>query len=119
MNFYGATAKEATALLKEFGQQLTLSARSAGAYNPAAGVATVSEVTQIGTGALFDYGGLTQINGTAIEANDKRLYLSVSGILPPQVDDYVIASGKKYAIKNVKTIAPAGVAVLYDCLLRC
>lgn len=117
MSFYSALAADALALLEEFGQAVTLTRRTAGAYNPGSGAATVTETAQSGTGAVFDYDA-RRIDGTQVLFGDKQLILAAVGITAPQVGDEVTVGGVEYAITAIKPLAPAGTVVIYEINLR-
>ena len=111
-------------MLKGKGQALTLTRQSAGNYDPATGSSTVTTSTQTGTGAIFDYGN-KNIDGTLIKQGDKNLLLSAfktdgTDLTAPILNDTVTdVNGIIYTIvEPLKTIAPAGIAIMYDCNLR-
>lgn len=119
MNFYTATAAEAHALLSEFGQRVTLTKNSAGAYNPATGSATVTSVAQSTVGAVLEFAdGVTNFAGALVTKDSKRVLLSTVGIDAPAVDDTIAAGGKTYTVLQVKATRPAGVPVLYECMVQ-
>jgi hypothetical protein len=117
MSFYQDMQSTAAELLTEFGQAVTLSRQTAGAYNPATGAAAVTVTTQTGTGAIFDYGS-RDIDGTLIKQGDKKLLLAALGITAPQVDDTVTVNGVVYTIVLIKALNPAATAVMYICTIR-
>jgi len=111
-------------MLAKYGQDLTLTHHSIGAYDPATGTATDTTSTETAKGAIFEWGqlgstpsyGKSMIPATSIVAGDKQLFLSPTGITVPEVNDYVTdANGAIYLIKMVKTLAPAGTVVLIEC----
>lgn len=122
MTLYTDLAAVADELLAEFGQSLTIRRRTSGAYDPATGSATVTTADQSGVGAVFDFGlhqsGQYFQPGTMIQAGDKQLLLSPVGITAPANGDQAIIGGVTWAIQSVKTTAPAGEAVIHECLLR-
>jgi hypothetical protein len=85
-------------------------------------------VTARGVGLVFDYdfrdSGAAVNGNTLVRAGDRRLYLSPfdqdgADVRPPEHGDKCLApDGMTYNVESVKTLAPAGVAVLYDVLLR-
>lgn len=110
-------------MLKGKGQSLTLTRQTAGAYDPTTGEAKVKTTTQTGTGAVFDY-GVKNIDGTLIQAGDKKLLLSAfntagAALTAPVINDTVTIGGVTYTIvEPLKTVAPGGVTVLYQCNIR-
>lgn len=124
MGLYERLQTTADRLLKGKGQSVTITKRTAGAYNPATGTATVTTTTETGTGAIFDY-GTKQIDGTLIKVGDKQLLLSAfktdgTALSIPSLNDTVTdVNGTTYTlVKPLKAIAPAGTIVMYDCNIR-
>lgn len=85
-------------------------------------------VVTLGVGLVFDYGlhasGAGTVGGSLIVAGDRQLYLAaltVDGVAIPQPvkgDKALAPDGIEYNVENVKSLAPAGVPVLYDIQLR-
>lgn len=125
---YDEIADLADELIREFGQTVTVTMRSSGAYDPATGASTVTETTQTCTGAVFDYSliasGAQNADGSMILATDKQLLLSPyttagAAITRPVPDGTRVTVGSTvYTVKNVKAVEPAGTPVMYDCNLR-
>lgn len=103
-------------------QAVVITRATVGDYNPATGTAPVTTTVETGNGALLEYtmrgDGQSEVNGTSILQGDKDLWLSAVGISVPQINDTVVASGKTYTIKMVKSENPAGVTVYHRCNLR-
>jgi len=124
IDFYSRMQTTADRLLKGKGQAITITRQISGAYDPATGGATVTTTTQTGWGAIFDYGN-KNIDGTLIKQGDRQLLLSAvnaagTALTAPALNDTVTdKNGIVYTIVNpLKTIAPAGTTVLFDCNLR-
>lgn len=129
---YAATALEALDALVEAGGAspgVTLTRTPAGVYDRTTSkVAPGAPVTTAGVGLVFDYelqaAGAGAVEGTLIRDGDKRLLLAAvdaAGVAipaPVKGDACVAPDGLRYGVELVKTIAPAGVAVLYDVTLR-
>jgi hypothetical protein len=111
----------ANLLLGAYGQQITLTHNTAGVYDPTTGMVEATSTTELGHGALFDYpariSGLSQADGTLILQGDKKLLLGAVGITAPKIDDTILANGITYIIKNIKSLNPAGIVVMYECQL--
>jgi len=121
---YTKTKASVERMLTKYGQSITLTHHSLGAYDPATGTATDTTSTQTGKGAIFEWGqqgstpsyGRSMIPESSIVSGDKQLFLSPTGITVPEVNDYVTdVNGVMYLIKMVKTLAPAGTVVLIEC----
>ena len=119
---YLETASDVDELLIEFGQPVTIRTVTTGAYDPATGSVSSSSADVIGNGAVFDFvlhlSGTSFVAGTLIASGDKQLLLSPVGITPPQPGSLVIIGGVTWKIEAVKVTGPAGIAVLYELLLR-
>lgn len=131
---YLETAQEAVEALAEFGALATVTRTVAAAgddlaapnYNaPAPATAAVTAF-----GAIFDYDAGKLASGNQpdalIRTGDRQLLfaaLDVNGAAVTEeqlpIDAAVTGpDGKPYILKNVRTIGPAGVAVLFDCNVR-
>jgi hypothetical protein len=94
MSFYADVASLSSSLLTQYGQPVTRTANTAGAYNPATGAAANTSVSTTRQGALFSYGKDAQqyVRGNLVQINDRKLLLDPTG--------------------------PAGVPVLYELHVR-
>lgn len=130
---WGATAQDTLEALVDAGGAepgVTLTRTPKGAYDPALGEAAPSgaPIVTRGVGLTFDYGlqnsGAGTSGGSLIQAGDRQLLLSsltAAGVaipLPVKGDSCLAPDGVTYNVENVKTLAPAGVAVLYELQLR-
>lgn len=66
---------------------------------------------------LGDTLALGLVNGTAIQANDRREVMAAEGTTPTPADQLRIG-GTQYAIIRAEPYAPGGVALFYDLILR-
>lgn len=120
---YAEDSVVADEILIEFGQAITLTRSTVATYNPTTGTAAVTTTTQSTRGAIFDY-GTKEIDGVLIKRDDQQLLLSTkntagTALTAPEIDESTVTiGGVVYTIKNIKIIAPGGIAVLYDCVLR-
>uniref|UniRef100_A0A6M3LF83 Putative structural protein n=1 Tax=viral metagenome TaxID=1070528 RepID=A0A6M3LF83_9ZZZZ len=124
MTFYSRMQKTANKLLLGKGQTVTITHVVPGTYDPETGLVTNTTTTQTGTGAVMDWDA-RQVDGTLIKIGDKRLLLSplntAGAVLTAPVlgDTVTDAADVVYTlVAPLKTISPAGTAVLYDCNMR-
>jgi hypothetical protein len=123
MSIYTKLRATANKMLEGKGQTITLLKQSAGSYSVSTGAVTVTPSTYYAYGAIFDYGNKS-IDGTLIKSGDKQLLLSAysttTGTLltAPVVNDKVTVAGITYTITQIKTVAPGGTTVIYDCNIR-
>ena len=126
MSVYDRPKASATRMLKKYGQTVTLTNKSAGAYDPATGAASVTTATQTTEGAVFEWGlatiryGQGYIDQTLINVGDKQLFLSATELTtPPALGDTVTIGSKVYTlVPPLKPLSPAGTVVLYECNIR-
>ena len=117
MSFYADMAATSQELLIEFGQDVTLTRKSAGTYDPATATSIITETTQTGKAALFPR-GIKDIDGTLIKQGDYKMLLSPMNITTPIVGDTVTANSIIYKITMIKENAPANIPVLIECNIR-
>lgn len=119
---YARTVATAARLLARFGQTVTLTVVSEGAYDPEAGAATNTSAAYTGKGLPGSY-AQRDINGTSIQATDVKLYLSplqTSGaVMPtPATGDKMTVASVVYGVIDSRPMSPAGTVVLHEVQLR-
>ena len=117
MSFYSETAADATGAIREFGQTVTITHLTAGAYNPATGAVSNTSTVQTGTAVELDY-NVSEIDGVLIQRGDKKLLVAVSGITVIEPNDTCTVGAVVYLIKNVKPLSPGGIVLLYEVQVR-
>lgn len=120
---YTKSAATALRLLTKFGRSVTLRKQTPGAYDPATSSNTITNTDYTGQGALLDFNerqlGTNFAGGSTIQQGDKYLLLAPSGItVAPVTNDLLIFGSDTWTVLNVKTLAPAGTAVLHKLHLR-
>lgn len=125
---YTIDRADAADMLSEFGQALTLTRKATGAYDPATGSAAPADTTQAGKGVILPLGTLMRRammgGGDNIIEGDQELLLSAltatGGVLTvPHVNDTVTdAAGDVWTIVTLDPLSPAGVPILFDCIVR-
>lgn len=113
MTAFDYTRPKATAdrMIERFGMTAAIRRQTLGgpSYDPSV---TVTDHTC--TLVVLDI-DLSKVDGTLIELADKMAYVSTAGLsIEPTTADKIVVSGKEYAIKNVKPLAPAGVTVYWE-----
>ena len=116
MSLYNDLALTADDLLAEFGQPVTIR-HTESTYDPSTGSSSQTVTDTVTVGAKFPYGDKA-INGTLILSGDEQIYLSPVGVSSLAVGDRVIFGADTYSIVRIKTIAPAGVAVVHELQVR-
>ena len=116
MSFYPALQATASRLLTTYGQPMTLRKRTPGAYNPATGAATVTEVDSTVQAAEFDVPA-GMVDGTNILRGDRQVIMAGGGSVP-DAGDLLVAGGVARNIVSVKATAPAGTVVIYELVTR-
>ena len=106
---------DVTDLLDDFGQDLTLARAGTPTYAPSTGLVTNGTPTTLSVRGVFIYFDHTNFDGTIVRAGDRRLLITATGATgTPAVGD--IVAGHK--IVNVRTFAPEGTIVAWDCQVR-
>lgn len=119
-----ANRSTADRLLVSKGQAVTITRRTAGAYDPATGSATVTETTQSGHGVFLPLSPFRKSQDSLIAEGDQQLLLSAlnasgSALTAPHVDDTVTdANSVVWSIIAVDPLSPDGTDALYDCIAR-
>lgn len=120
-------AQRATAdrLISSKGQAVTIAPiTSGGAYDPAAGSATPTTGSIATSGTLLPLDKMRKIDGTLIKAGDETLLLSAltsagASYAMPKVDSVVtLADGSKRMIIAIDELAPAGLVIMFDAVVR-
>lgn len=123
MTDYTLDRADAADMLTDFGQAVTLTRRTSGAYDPATGGSTITETTQAGIGVILPLSAFRKSVGNVVEG-DQQLLLSglnaTGGVLTvPHVDDTVTDSASVvWSLIAIDPLSPAGTAILYDCIVR-
>lgn len=116
-SFYARMAATSLRLITKFGQAITLTSVTTGAYSPATGAASQTTTTQTVRGVEEAY-AQREIDGTNVLSGDKRVVIAASGITAPQVNDICTMAGTDYMVKKVDTLAPGGTPLTYTLQLR-
>jgi predicted peptidase len=119
MSVYTRSIASALRMLRKYGQFMTLTQRTTGAYNPATATASVTESGQTVTGAVFDY-PTKQIDGTLILRGDKQVIVAASGltVTPAPGMKLTDVNGDVFEVIAAEALAPAGEAVIHTLQVR-
>lgn len=119
------TPAAATAIIERNGQTVTLTSRTAGAYNPSTGQASVSTATQTVKGVILPFGrGLRNMEGSSVNSDDRQclvapLNTSGASLTAPKPNDEVTdAGGTKWTVSEVTPFNHDGTVRLYDLTIR-
>jgi hypothetical protein len=114
---YAKSASTATRLLTQFGQAITRTIVTAGAYNLTTDTVTQTETNQSRIGVILDFpDALQNMRGNLIQVYDKRLYLDPNGSV--ELTDRYTIGAVQYTVISISETNPAGTVVLYDLHLR-
>ena len=116
MPSYVNLAATATRLLASFGRAVTITQLELAVENLTTGMVTRPAVESKGVGVLLDFDYRHFGEGfeilRSVGRTDKRLLLAPAANLEPQ--DLITFDGDQYKIVVMKSVAPAGIRVLYD-----
>lgn len=119
-----AQRSSADRMIASRGQAVIVTRMTAGAYNPATSSSSVTESTQTGKGVILPLRPERKMAGVNIVAGDQQLLLSAlksdgSVLAIPHVDDMVtLVNGTDLHIVAVEPLTPAGLDIIYDCIVR-
>lgn len=117
MSFYGGLANTATNLLTKYGQTVTFSRETGGAFDPTLGEESgATTTTWTGNGAAFNF-NRSEIDGVMVQASDLRLLLEAVSTAPA-IGDQVTVDSVAYHVISVTPASPGGVVVKYDLQIR-
>lgn len=123
---YIESARDAFDALADAGALASLTWETAGTYDPEAGTAPTVATVATTWGAIFEYSSRqvgTQPD-SLIRVGDRQLFLAALDLAggtvpePPPGARVVGPDGGAYVVVNPKTMAPAGVPVLYELQVR-
>jgi hypothetical protein len=124
VTFYAEMAETAQALMAEFGQVVTLTESTPGAYDTALSKPAAPDVTtQTAVGVVREYSSHS-IDGTLIQAGDLLLITGPKTTAGAALAEPTVESGVTFAdetvwtVKRVETVKPAGVVLAYRLQLR-
>jgi hypothetical protein len=115
---YADTQVSAARIIASKGQAVTLTASTAGAYDPATGSVALTPSTVTTTGVVLPLSrGITHAAGTDIQVGDQQLLLP-GDIAQPAIGTKATIGGVDYTIIEVSPLSPGGTALLHDCVIR-
>jgi hypothetical protein len=124
MTDYTIDRQEAAEMLADFGQDITVTRRSSGAYDPATGTATITTTNQSTKGVILPLSAYRKATGGNVVEGDQQLLMSAlksdgSVLSIPHVDDTVTDSASNvWSLVAIEPLTPAGTDILYDCIVR-
>lgn len=108
----------AASLIAAKGQAVTLTYHGPSDYDPGSGTVTLADTTVVTNGVVLPLSrGLKHMPGTNIGIDDQQLLLP-GDIDQPPLDTTATIGGKAFTIVEVAPLAPAGEALIYDCVIR-
>ena len=117
---YSPLATTAATLLAQFGQTVTLTKVTPGAYDPVAGqYAEGTTATQTASAVLLDYSmreaGASFADGSQVRVGDKKCLIEAAGLDWPPDESTTLtdAGGVVWQIEKLRTLAPSGAALMY------
>lgn len=117
---YAPLVATAARLLAEFGQTVTLTRVTPGAYDPVTGTnAAGTTATQSAAAVLLDYSaaesGAQFADGSMVQIGDKKVLIQASGLAwaPDALTTVTDVAGVVWQLEQVRTLAPSGVALMY------
>ncbi len=121
-----AQRSSADRMIDAKGQTVTIAGTVGGTYVPGTGTVTgATPTSQTGKGVILPLAGYRKVDGALIVAGDETLLLSAlnsagAPLTEPAVDEVLtLADGTtKYTFVMVNALSPAGLGIIYDCVVR-
>lgn len=111
---YAPLKASGTALIKKFGQRLTFTRTTEGAYNAGTGTTTNTISTFQKYACIFDYSD-RDIGTNAVEAGDRRLLAEAHTY---EVGDTVVIGSDTFRVIAISPNQPAGTALSVNLQVR-
>lgn len=112
---YNRLADTALRLLTKYGQSVTVTNITTGAYDPNTGTQSTTTSTSTPKGLLTQHRA-QDVDGTMIMRGDKKLLLDASAAI--KTDDTVTVNNTVYTVVGLNEIKPAATRVLWICNVR-
>jgi hypothetical protein len=104
------------------GQTVSLAGITSSTYAPATGIATPTAYTASGDAVLLPLSPYRKAGNTSIIDGDEQMLLAgVNGaaLTEPPVNTVVtLADDTKYTLVAVEPLRPAGLNIMFDCIVR-
>lgn len=113
---YEEMAATALEMIADFGAPAAILTTTA-VYDPSTGTASGAPVSTPCTACVID-AEKSHIDGTLIQAGHRVALVPTQGIATPKPGEKLLWAGVEMPITTVKTLAPAGVAVLHELQVR-
>ena len=114
---YSPLVVTATRLIAKFGASAIIRRPVAGTVGDAWTTTEITPVDHACTAVLTDYNA-RDIDGSIIQANDRRVLIDSSIDIEPNSTDSFVSGGIQYAIISVNEVNPGGVKILYQLQVR-
>lgn len=124
MGFYERLRdSKAGPMFQKYGMSVTLRRTTQGAYNPSTGAMSAGTSADYTCLVVITEYNQFVVDGTLIKRGDKRLLVAAKGLdVVPSVSDVFLLSDGQWKVPDsggaVKTLAPAGIAIMYEVQVR-
>lgn len=113
----------AAAMIAAKGQTVTLTARTAGSYDTATASAAITTTDRTAKAVVLPLAHYRKAAGNVVQGDETMLLSALdtagAALTAPKVDSLVTdANGKVYTLIAVDTLAPAGLGLMFDCVVR-
>ena len=122
---YLSSANTADSLLKNFGKEVELRVHDTGTLDPVTGeVNSPSHTSGLATGVILSGGSRSDPKGNSkrdsrqVTMERRKMYITPKSSIAPVVGVVAIVEGSAWDIVASHTLSPAGVTVLYTCILE-
>ena len=122
MSFDANMVALALKLITKRGQTITYSKITQGAYDPATGAATTTQVDTVIKALCSDFSrasdGLAFLSGLVLEGDKRVQFAAASLTSPPLPGDRVAFEGFVMTVKTVKSVSAGELTAMFDLRVR-
>lgn len=116
---YSSIAQTALAQIADKGKDISILYKTKGHYNPQTDTRSRDLKKKVPARGLFTEIRASLIDGTIIQRGDKFLLLAAQAVDKPSLGDIIYtADGEEFLVKNVETVSPGNLDVLYRVQVR-
>jgi len=113
-DFYAGLQQTALRLLTQFGKPMTLKIQTGATFDPDTQTNVPAYTEYSVQGIIGNYQGRVTESGTLVQTDDKKILVSVGTSPEPTAGAQIIDGSTVYVVQAVKSLNPAGTALIYE-----
>jgi len=113
-DFYTGLQQTALRLLTQFGKPMTLKVQTGADYDEDTQTNVPTYDDHPVQGIIGNYQGRVTESGTLVQTDDKKILVSIGTSPEPTAGAQIIDGSTVYVVQTVKSLNPAGIALIYE-----